>query len=131
YTVLRYVRRSLQAIHASGRTADQTEAILQQFVVPIVVSDLIALVVFGLFVGAGLYLRRRPATHKRLMLLASVMILGPAFATGRPVGRTLAMIMPAELPWIAFAGLCIAALVWHDARRRAGLSPLPFGALPR
>jgi hypothetical protein len=36
------------------------------------------LVNFSLFVGSALYFRRRPDIHKRLMLLASCSILGPA-----------------------------------------------------
>ena len=128
YTVVRFVPRVIGAIHASGRTADQTEAALQQIAVPIIVGDLIALLVFALFVGAAIYWRRRPPIHKRLMLLASVMILGPAFSTVRPVGRALAMIMPAELPWYAFAGLCIAALLWHDGATRGRVEPVTVWA---
>src|SRR5258706_4006631 len=38
------------------------------------------MVLFAGLVGAGLYFRRRAATHKRLMLLATISILSPALA---------------------------------------------------
>src|SRR5262249_16900280 len=114
YTIVRFVPRVIGAIHASGRTADQTESAVRQVAVPIVIGDSIDLAVFAFFVAAAIYWRRRSAVHKRRMWLASVMIRGPAFSSARPGGRTLAMIRPAELPWYIFAGLCVAALAWHD-----------------
>ncbi len=38
------------------------------------------MLVFGILVGAGFYFRRRPDTHKRLMLLATIAILPAAIA---------------------------------------------------
>jgi hypothetical protein len=38
------------------------------------------LLVFGSLVGAALYFRRQPQTHKRLMLLATIALLTPAIA---------------------------------------------------
>lgn len=46
----------------------------------IVWTDLASLVIFSTFVGTALYWRRRSDTHKRLMLLASMAIVGPAVA---------------------------------------------------
>jgi hypothetical protein len=46
----------------------------------IVWSDLASLVIFSTFVGTALYCRRRSDMHKRLMLLASMAIVGPAVA---------------------------------------------------
>ena len=43
------------------------------------------LVVFAILVGSGLYNRRRSETHKRLMLLATIALLTPAFAWPSPV----------------------------------------------
>jgi hypothetical protein len=101
FTLVRFVPRVIGAIHAGGRSGDQTEAAVQQIAVPIVVGDSIALLAFALFVTVAVYWRRRRAIHKRLMLLASVTIMGPAFSTVRPVGRTLTMIMRAELPCVS------------------------------
>jgi hypothetical protein len=123
YTVARVTPRAIAVGHKLGTAGDQTEPILRQYFVPIVVADLMALVVFTLFVCAALYWRRRPATHKRLMLLASVMILGPAFSPGRLVGRTLAMIMPETWPWRVFVVVCIGALLWHDRATRGRIEP--------
>jgi hypothetical protein len=41
---------------------------------------LFMLVVFAVMVGAALYYRKQPQTHKRLMLLATISILTPAIA---------------------------------------------------
>ena len=46
----------------------------------IVCSDLAALAVFALYVAIALAYRRRSAVHKRLMVLASIVIVGPASA---------------------------------------------------
>jgi hypothetical protein len=45
-----------------------------------------ALVAFPILVGAGLYRRRRSETHKRLMLLATIVLLTPAIAGLRFIG---------------------------------------------
>ncbi len=46
----------------------------------VVWTDLASLLIFSTFVGTALYWRRRSDVHKRLMLLASMAILGPAVA---------------------------------------------------
>lgn len=43
------------------------------------------MLLFGIFVGVALYFRRRPDTHKRLMLLATIAIL-PAAVARLPIG---------------------------------------------
>lgn len=45
-----------------------------------VVGDLLSLVVFPGFVAAGVYFRRRPDVHKRLMIASCFTIYGPVFA---------------------------------------------------
>ena len=67
---------------------------LPERVVFVVVSDFWVLVAFTLLVVAAVHFRRQPETHKRLMLLASVFLLGPALAIGRPIGRTLMPLLP-------------------------------------
>ena len=63
-------------------------------------SNLLLVTMFGLFVAAGVALRRRPDAHKRLMLLAMIAAVGPGanravvLLTGRP-GRRLSC--PADL----------------------------------
>jgi len=55
------------------------------------------IVVFSILVGAALYYRTKPATHKRLMLVATISILPPAFA------RIPLAFITAALPISAFA----------------------------
>ena len=70
-------------------------------------------VVFALFAGAALAMRRRPDWHKRLMLIASVSVLTPAIAR-----------LPGVLevgPLLAFALtdlLVVACAAWDTARNR-------------
>lgn len=75
------------------------------------------IVLFAVFAGLGLYLRRRPEAHKRFMVLALVNLLGAA-ATRFPLGH-------ARLP-VAFtvlAGFLIAGPV-ADRRVRGRVHPV-------
>ena len=58
----------------------------------VVWTDLASLVIFSTFVATALYWRRRSDVHKRLMLLASIAILGPA------VARVLPLLTPGPGP---------------------------------
>jgi hypothetical protein len=51
-----------------------------QFIAVVVWSNLGSAVTFAVLAWAGILLRRRAAAHKRLMLIATVSILGPALA---------------------------------------------------
>lgn len=55
------------------------------------------ILVFSILVGAALYYRRKPATHKRLMLVATISILPSAFA------RIPLALITAALPTSGFA----------------------------
>jgi uncharacterized membrane protein YozB (DUF420 family) len=57
------------------------------------------LLTFAILVGAGLSQRRRPETHKRLMLLATIAILTPALARMRWLGL--------GGPPVAIGGTCL------------------------
>ena len=81
----------------------------------LLVGDGISLVQFAVFVGSGIHFRCRPATHKRLMFLAALAIINPAFSDHRPVGRTLGRLLPVWVPGLlVFLILCIGALVVYD-----------------
>ena len=54
--------------------APSEDAVLSEFV-----GNLISIVIFGSLVAAALVLRRDRASHKRLLLLATIFILGPAW----------------------------------------------------
>jgi hypothetical protein len=79
----------------------------------IVWTDLASLLIFSTFVAIALYWRRRSDVHKRLMLLASIAILGPA------VARILTLVSSGPGPLAAviqigaFLGLPL-TLVLHD-----------------
>ena len=92
-------------------------------VAPVVVGNFVSLAVFTVFVAAAVYFRKRPATHKRLMLLASVIIIGPAFSTARPVGRALMPYVPEAVVILTFTLACLGALAWHDFASNRRLEP--------
>ena len=73
------------------------------------------IVAFTLLVGAALYYRGQPDTHKRLMLLATISILPPAFA------RMPFHIISATLPFSAFIlgdVVLIGCILWDVAIHR-------------
>jgi hypothetical protein len=82
-------------------------------VITLVTGNLIGLLLFTVFVGAGVYFRRRPATHKRLMLLASVIVIAPAFSDERAIGRVIQPSVPVPLPILVWITPLVALLV-HD-----------------
>jgi hypothetical protein len=93
----------------------------------VVVLDLVALALFSIFVAAAIYWRRRAEFHKRLMLLASIAIVGPA--TGRliplvadiPVLPAVFVALPLVLPFV---------LVVHDVLANRRLHPATLGGVP-
>jgi hypothetical protein len=56
---------------------------------PIVVSDLLTLPLFAVFIGSAFMQRKNPPAHRRLILLASLSFIGPA------VARTGLVLLPA------------------------------------
>jgi hypothetical protein len=63
-------------VHAAQRTHGAITPLLRLEVV----GDLLSLVWFAGFVAAGVYFRRRPDVHKRLMIASCFTIYGPVFA---------------------------------------------------
>lgn len=53
-------------------------------------GNLMSLVAFALCVGTGIWLRRRPPSHRRMMLLGSIIIVAPAISRifYRPAGAS-------------------------------------------
>lgn len=85
----------------------------------VIVSDFWLLIAFSLLVGVAIHWRRRLETHKRLMLIASAFLVGPAFAVGRPIGQALVPFLPnGLLPSTVFIVLALAALVCYDLATR-------------
>lgn len=79
-------------------------------------ANVMSVVAFAICVGFAVVLRRRPAAHKRLMLLGSILITGPALdRMGRlpGVAELLAPILPDALgsTGVAFATLATPSLM--------------------
>jgi uncharacterized membrane protein YozB (DUF420 family) len=70
----------------------------------VILTDLL---LFGLFVGAGIYKRRRSETHKRLMLLAMASMLPPSISRWPiAVKHPAPVIMGVMLLFLAAAPIC-------------------------
>ena len=72
---------------------------------------------FAILVGAALYSRTRPETHKRLMLLATIALLTPALARFRFIGG--------GGPPVAITGTClfVAACLMYDRASHGRVHP--------
>jgi hypothetical protein len=86
---------------------------LEFFIVP--VGDLL---LFGAFVGLGLYYRQRPATHKRFMLLATIGLLGAAIA------RLPFVLGTGPLVFYVLNDLFVAACWLYDFKARGRVHPV-------
>ena len=75
------------------------------------------MVVFATLIGAGLVLRNRPDTHKRLMTLGTIAL------TSAPIAR-LPFVRPLGPP--GFFGLTDLFIVAHDADQTGGQVPRPW-----
>lgn len=83
----------------------------------IVTGDTCLLILFGLFVLAGISYRQRPDVHKRLMLLASITIVAPALA--RWPGAEALVPISVIVPQLGL----IAALIVYDLVLRRRVHP--------
>jgi hypothetical protein len=84
-----------------------------------VMFPLAAVSIFAAFAVAGVLNRSRPDAHKRLMLLATMSLLGPALA--RIVTQVLHI--PGALGALALINLFLAALAAYDVATRGRLHP--------
>jgi len=106
-TVMREPARTLAA--AASKDPNFFFVVVHAFL-----AGILSLVLFAGFVGLGIYFRRRPATHKRLMLLASLQIIGPAFSIARPLGGALQPLMPFVPVGLAVILLPLSAMFVRD-----------------
>ncbi len=99
----------------------------------VLISALIMMVIYASLIGAAVRLRSRPEFHKRLILLATLILLGAA--TSR-IAALCALVMPTLWRHVPFidAGLIdvfILALAVHDLRAAGRLHPATvWGAVP-
>lgn len=84
------------------------------------VVPLTTIFLFGVFAGAGLFCRKRPDVHKRLMLLATIAMLPAAF------GRAMGWLFGGAHPALFFGavGFFVLAIVVYDRRRLGRLHPV-------
>jgi hypothetical protein len=80
-----------------------------------------AVSIFAFFAILGVANRHSPDTHKRLMLLATMSLLGPALA--RIVTRTLPAV-PGAIGALVLINIFLAALVAYDLAARGRLHPV-------
>lgn len=93
---------------------------------------LAGLFAFAVVLVLAIALRRRPATHKRLMFWAAVLALGPAFASSRPLGQWLDSLVAPLLPFFPSDLLWFVVLMaydWRTLRRFHPATYLGFAAL--
>lgn len=68
---------------------------------------------FGLLACVGMLMRRRPETHKRLLVMATVVLLGAALV------RLLALVTSTVRPWnIAVTALLVVVVTAYDLRTK-------------
>ena len=97
---------------ALGRTPPGAPPALSFLVIPF-----FAIVLFAILAGAGIALRRNGAAHKRLMILATVAILGAAIA------RLPLPIAPIPPVFFGIADLFILAGIIYDRRTLGRVHP--------
>jgi hypothetical protein len=92
---------------------------IESFALKFVAFDGLSLLLFGGLVVTALRVRSRPQTHKRLMLMAVVALLPPAF------GRFVAYFTHVGVPAIVLALMCAAVVscISIDAVRHRRLHP--------
>jgi hypothetical protein len=122
-TLARVVTRVQSWLPTVGYDAARVEQYLRDSVLLVVIGGFFALLCFVVLVAAAVLLRQRAATHKRLMLIASLNILAvAAFSPARPVGRVLEPLLGVATP-LFFVLACLLALMWHDFRTQRRVEP--------
>ena len=114
--VLIIVVNVLAAIDAGQRGFTPTPQVTPIMFMAVPLVDVL---VFAILVGAALWHRRQSATHKRLMLLATLGILTPAVAR-LPIDALKQVGLPAFFGVTVF---CVLAVVVYDTVRGGRLHP--------
>ncbi len=92
--------------------------------IEMLLNNLATMLLFGVFVAAGVAVRRRPDAHKRLMVLATIGLL-PA-AIGRAAITILGVFHPALL--LGTTAFFVVAMAIHDRRSRRRVHPVTLWA---
>ncbi len=82
----------------------------------LVTSNTLNLLVFMVLVSVAIYNRTKPQVHKRLMLIGSIAIIGPAVGPGRMFGGFLQSLLPDSMVPVplVFWILLVVPIVVHD-----------------
>ena len=75
------------------------------------------MVVFAILISAGLVLRNRPDTHKRLMTLATIALMSA------PIARLPGVVLAGPLAFFGLTDLFIVAMVIYDLATRRRVHP--------
>ena len=86
-------------------------------------SNTASIVAFAILLAAAIVLRRRPETHKRLMLLASISISQPAFARIFRWPVFAAPGIEGVMLAVAASFVMVGALIFYDLLSRKALHP--------
>jgi hypothetical protein len=101
---------------------------LPPFVRGAIFGGFASMLLFAALMGAAIYWRQRPETHKRLILLATITVLGAATAR---VARILGAAVPGlgSFPFLGLVltDLFLVALAVNDVRTRKRLHPATVG----
>lgn len=107
-------------ISAAVRRGELTWAPVAITPMEMLLNNLTTMVLFGVFTGAGLAMRRRPDAHKRFMVLATIGLL-PA-AIGRAVITLFGVFHPALL--LGSTAVFVLAMAIHERRQRGRVHPV-------
>ena len=114
------VTSALVVVRSVARSADG--GVPASRLVPVVLGDFGALVLFAAFFTVGVAYRRRPEVHKRVMLLAAISLISPAI--GRIPGALTLFPVFILLPVLVM----LAALVGYDILQRRHVHPATVSA---
>ena len=96
-----------------------------QAITNINVGNTVNFVVFIGMIITGLIYRRTPEIHKRVMLFAAVVNIGPALTTNRMLGESLHILIPDSIPLtMLFKILVVLSLIVFDIRSRSKVHPV-------
>jgi len=114
------VASSLLVLYEVIQTSDDLAGSMS-WIAPLVWGNLVILTAFSLFVGLGVVFRRRPDTHNRLMLLATVSMMGqPLVRIGQIPAIKISDVRITNDAIYGFGGLAVLLLIIlaHDVYRR-------------
>lgn len=95
-----------------------------QSIININVGNTINFIVFAGMIVTGLMYRKSPDTHKRVMLFAGVVNIGPALTTNRMFGEAVHLIIPDSIQLtLLFKILVVASLIIFDLKSRGKILP--------